>query len=484
MSIINAVIVVILVLNTIGAIFTVLREVRDISTTWAWLLVLIFLPVIGFGLYLFAGRGLSAKKVEQIRAEYQNGVQTLVALQKRQNERNRLLPPTALSPASKELINLFLNTDQAPVLGNDDIKIFVDGTKKFKALFADIDAATNYIYLEYYTIYNDELGNELQRHLVAKAKEGVEVKVIYDAWGSLGANAKWWRPLTDAGGQVETYFSSRHIILDFRLNYRDHRKLVVIDDKIGYIGGFNVGDQYVSRKKKFGFWRDTHLRIMGNTVFAIKVQFLMDWNATVSDDKQLGYDIGEMPQPQPKKHHTPIQIVASGPDNSDQQIKLGYVKMITSATKSVWIQTPYLIPDDSAQDALVTAALAGIDVRIMIPHMPDHPFIFRATQYYANVLTQAGVKIYHYEAGFLHAKTVLIDNKIASVGTANFDIRSFKLNFEVCAFIYDRTIAQQLTTIFEEDQTHSQLLTPALIAKQGHWLRFKQYFSRLLSPIL
>ncbi|MHA3066138.1 cardiolipin synthase [Lacticaseibacillus saniviri] len=484
MTTIMWIVVAILVLNTLGAIITVLREVRDISTTWAWLLVLIFLPVIGFGIYMFAGRGLSAKKVQQIQEQYVAGVDAFLALQKHENNRNRLLPPSDLSPASRELVNLFLNTDQAPVLGNNQLQIYTDGEKKFAALFRDIDAAKSFIYIEYYTIYADQLGHELQRHLVAKAKEGVTIKVLYDAWGSLGATAKFWRPLTDVGGQVETYFSSQHIFTDFRLNYRDHRKVVVIDDAVGYIGGFNVGDQYVSRDPKFGYWRDTHLRVQGDTVQALKVRFLMDWNATVKDDKQIAYSVKPLENTEPSQLNTPIQIVASGPDNHHQQIKFGYTKMISSATESVWIQTPYLVPDDTVFDALTSAALSGIDVRIMVPDMPDHPFIFRATQYYANALTALGVKVYHYQNGFLHAKTMIVDGKIASVGSANLDIRSFKLNFEINAFIYDRQVAGQLRDIFEDDLKKSRLLTVEEINHQSRWLHFKQRFSRLLSPIL
>jgi len=484
MSTIFWIIALLLVINTVGAIFTVLREVRDISTTWAWLLVLILLPFIGFGIYLFAGRGLSAKKIRLIQGQYTDGISNFLDLQKRENARNRLLPETDLSLTSKEMINLFLTTDQAPVLAHNQVQIYTDGEKKFAALFRDIDAAKDYIYIEYYTIYNDQLGNELQRHLIDKAKQGVEVKVLYDAWGSLGATPKWWRALTDVGGQVESYFSSRHLFTDFRLNYRDHRKVVVIDDAIGYVGGFNVGDQYVSRDPKFGYWRDTHLRVVGDTVQALKIRFIMDWNATVATTRQLAYNVSLPEAHEQWQHETPMQIVASGPDNPTQQIKMGYTKMIASATESIWIQSPYLVPDDTVFDALVSAALAGIDVRVMVPDMPDHPFIYRATQYYANALTRAGVKVYHYQNGFLHAKTVVVDGRIASVGSANFDIRSFKLNFEIVAFMYDRRMAQQLRSIYTEDLAHCYLQTEEMIRQQSHWLTFKQQFSRLLSPIL
>ncbi|MFD1485609.1 cardiolipin synthase [Lacticaseibacillus baoqingensis] len=482
MSIVTWLLISLLVINTLGAIFTVLRSVRDISTTWAWLLVLLFLPGLGFLIYLFAGRRLSAKKMRLIQAAVAKGSAAFVQLQKRANAHGRLLPTADLTPAAQELINLFLNTARAPVLTNKSVQLYYDGPKKFAALFEDIAKATDYIYVEYYTIYNDALGNQLRDLLIQKAQAGVRVRVLYDAWGSMGASARWWRPLVVAGGQAETYFSSKHLFLDFRLNYRLHRKLVIIDDAIGYIGGFNVGDQYVSRAKKFGFWRDTHLRVMGNTVMALKIQFTSDWNATVSQG-QLPYPNRPLAVDQPTSQNA-MQIVASGPESSGQQIKAGYVKLITSATKTVWIQTPYLIPDETVYDALMTAALAGIDVRVMIPNMPDHPFIFRATQYYAAQLTAVGVKIYHYQKGFLHAKTMVVDDRLASVGSANLDIRSFKLNFEANAFIYDPTVAHQLTVAFEHDLVESLRLTPKMIAEQSHWLHFKQRFSRLLSPIL
>ncbi|WP_461214772.1 cardiolipin synthase [Lacticaseibacillus sp. GG6-2] len=483
MSLFGWLIIGLLFINTLGAIFTVLRSVRDIATTWAWLLVLIFLPVLGFVIYLFVGRRLSAKKMQLIHAEYAHGIAAFVQLQKRANVRGNLLPQASLTPTGQELINLFLNTARAPVLTNESVQLYFDGKDKFAALFADIEAAKHYIYVEYYTIYNDALGNQLRDLLIAKAKQGLEVRVVYDSWGSMGATTRWWHPLVQAGGSAETYFSSKHLIADFRMNYRLHRKIVIIDDTIGYIGGFNVGDQYVSRSKKFGFWRDTHLRVVGDTVMALKIQFTMDWNATVRRGRQLPYPNAPLTAMQGQPGNA-IQIVASGPDSIGQQIKAGYVRMITGATRSVWLQTPYLIPDDTVYDALVAAALAGIDVRVMIPNMPDHPFIFRASQYYAAALTRVGVKVYHYQKGFLHAKTMVIDGNVASVGSANMDIRSFKLNFEVNAFIYDQAVAARLAAAFQRDLDDCYLLTPELIAEQSHWLHFKQRFSRLLSPIL
>lgn len=484
MSILWFIIVAIIILNTIFAIITVFRQPRDISATWAWLLVLILLPVIGFILYMFTGRGLSRHKIFSLQTQIEDGLAAKIHVQKQENAAQRLLPPTELSTESTELVNLFLFLDKAPLTKNNHVEIITDGHEKFRLLFQDILAAKHSIHIEYYTIYNDRIGNQLMTLLKKKAAEGVEVNVIYDAWGSHGATKKWWSQLEKVGGHVEAFFSSKHSLTDFRLNYRDHRKIVVIDGEIGYVGGFNIGDQYLGRLPKFGYWRDTHLRILGEAVASLQIRFTMDWNATVGPEDKLSYDENYFPEVSSTPGNVSMQIVSSGPNSDLEQIKMGYLKMITSATKSIWIQSPYLIPDDSIIDALRIASLSGIDVRIMIPDMPDHPFIYRATQYYARLLHNSNIKIYLYRNGFLHAKTFIVDEHIASVGTANLDIRSFKLNFEVNAFIYDQEVAKQLHDIFLNDLKHTDLLTNEMLQKQSQWLRFKQRFSRLLSPIL
>ena len=475
----------IIFINALLAIITILRQPRDIAATWAWLLVLILLPVGGFILYMFTGRGLSRKKIFQSQSQIDDGLSALVDIQRKENRKNDLLPKKMLSSEASEMVNLFLNINNAPVLKNNHVKIYTDGQAKFDALFADIKQAQKSIHIEYYTIYNDRLGNELQQLLIQKAKEGVSVNVVYDAWGSQGATQKWWRALEDVGGHARTFFSSKHTITDFRLNFRDHRKIVVIDGKIGYIGGFNVGDQYLGRSKKFGHWRDTHMRITGNAVLALQVRFMMDWNASVEPAIKLTYSEELFPVDQSQNRGSAaMQIVSSGPDKLDEQIKLGYLKMISTAKKRLWIQTPYLVPDDSIIDALTTAAMSGVDVRIMTPNMPDHPFIYRATEYYSQLLHAAGVKIYRYEDGFLHAKTAVMDGHISTVGSANMDIRSFKLNFEANTFIYDPKVTAQLEAIYQADMEKASLLTDEIIAQQSTWLKFKQKFSRLLSPIL
>ena len=281
---------------------------------------------------------------------------------------------------------------------------------------------------------------------------------------------------------MEAFFPSRFPIINYRINYRNHRKLVIIDGKIGYIGGFNVGDEYLGKNKKFGYWRDTHLRIIGSSVHAIQTRFILDWNQA-SDSNDIAYSPELFPKTE-SKGDISLQIVSSGPDSEWEHIKYGYIKMISYARESIFIQTPYFIPDASLLDALRIASLTGKDVRIMIPNKPDHPFVYWATYFYVGEMLNAGARVYIYDNGFIHAKTIIVDGKLASVGTANIDVRSFKLNFEVNAFLYDEGISTSLTDSFYKDMDVSRELTLEAYQQRSLKIRFKESISRLLSPIL
>ncbi|KRO03443.1 phosphatidylserine phosphatidylglycerophosphate cardiolipin synthase-like protein [Levilactobacillus paucivorans] len=475
---------IIVILNTALAFVTVFREKRDIAATWAWMLVLVLLPVVGFIAYAFIGRKLPKNRM--FRLQRQVAVQLNERLdQQREQLGTEIMPADKISHSVINMVNMFMETDQAFLARKNRVRIFTNGHDLFHTMMEDIEGAKSSIHIEFYTFYNDQIGNDILDLLVKKAAEGVEVRVIYDPWGSMGTWKRFFKPLMDVGGHVEPFLGVRSAVIDFRLNFRDHRKIVTVDGKVGYVGGFNIGDQYLGRKKKFGNWRDTHLRIVGSAVFSLQARFMLDWNATDRDHPFVDDRIDSRYFPITKvKGTTSLQIVSSGPDSDLQQIKMGYMRLIQTAEKSLWIQTPYLIPDDSVLDSLRIAAMAGIDVRIMIPDKPDHAFVYRATQYYARQLADDGVKIYYYHDGFIHAKTMVIDGKISSVGSANMDYRSFKLNFEINAFIYDEQIAQQLTAIYETDIRNSELITPEMFDQQSAYLKFKQTASRLLSPIL
>jgi cardiolipin synthase len=257
---------------------------------------------------------------------------------------------------------------------------------------------------------------------------------------------------------------------------------VIIDGHIGYVGGFNVGDEYLGLDPKFGYWRDTHLRIQGPAVYAIQTRFILDWNQA-THKRNISYLQEHFPKPVIKGDSS-LQIVTSGPDSEWEQIKNGYIKMISTAKKTIRIQTPYFIPDASVLDALKIACLSGVDVNIMIPNKPDHPFVYWATMSYIGEMLSSGARVYIYENGFIHAKTIIVDHEISSVGTANIDVRSFKLNFEVNAFIYDTEIAQKLDEFFQNDIALSRELSLEAYHQRPRLIRFKESISRLLSPIL
>lgn len=486
MTIFIIILVGLLLLNTAAALITVFRKPRNISSVLAWILTLLFLPGLGFLIYLFCGRGIDGQKVFNLSSADKAKIAEIKEQVDQDNlKANGTLDINLLTDA-RVLNKYFRNMDASPLSKRNSLDIYTDGKEKFEALFEDIRKAEDTVHVEYYSFFNDRIGNRFLSLLCDKVKEGVAVHLIYDPWGSPGANKKFFKDFVALGGKVTPFITSKDMIRKTRLNYHLHRKIVVIDGKIGWTGGFNVGDQYLGESKKFGYWRDTHIRLVGTSVFSLQEIFIMDWNASVqhpSDKMDYSANYFRIANDE-ELGNLALQVVSDGPDTEEEILKSGFIKMILSAEKSVWIQTPYLIPDESMINALLIAVRSGIDVRIMIPCMPDHPFIYRATQYFANYLHMRGVKIYMYQNGFLHAKTMIIDNEICMVGTTNQDIRSYALNFEVSTFIYDAKIASRLTEIFEHDIAQSILLTDEIMSNQTHWLRFKQNFSRLLSPIL
>ncbi|HIY58597.1 MAG TPA: cardiolipin synthase [Candidatus Tetragenococcus pullicola] len=481
-SVIYNILVGLLTINTIIAFITVFRKPRSIASVLAWMVTLVFLPGIGFILYAFCGRGIDGEIIYRFSEHHQS---RLTEINDQIKIRNQAFKKDDLQINSQLLQKYFINSADVPLTKGNEIEFVTDGQEKFARLFEDIRQAKDNVHVEYYAFFDDAIGHRFLDLLVEKAQEGVEVRLIFDPWGGQ-SSIKMFKPLIEAGGKVVAFITSRGLIRKTRLNYHLHRKIVIIDGKISWTGGFNVGDQYLEITEKFGYWRDTHARIVGMGSFLLQEIFIKDWNASVvQEEDSLDYEDRYFVFPEEKEvGETSMQVVADGPESSQQIIKGGFLKMILGAEKRVWIQTPYLIPDDSMLDALLIAVRSGVDVRIMIPCKPDHPFIYRATQYYANQLQKQGVKIYIYDNGFLHAKTILTDNEISSVGTTNQDIRSYDLNFEVNAFCYDPKVNQKVAEIFEKDMEKSTLLTAEIIKKQSYWLRFRQNFSRLLSPIL
>jgi cardiolipin synthase len=284
-----------------------------------------------------------------------------------------------------------------------------------------------------------------------------------------------------AGGQYAFFFPPKFRVINLKFNYRNHRKIVIIDGRVGYLGGYNIAREYLDLKKKFGHWRDTHLRIEGPCLHSMNARFFLDWR--FASREQVPLDEAYVSETA-DAGSSDVQIVSSGPDSLRQEIKSAYLKMISAARRNIYIQSPYFIPDSSIFDALQIAALSGVDVRIMIPCMPDHIFVYWATYYYCGLLLRSGVKVYIYGNGFMHAKTISVDGEVCSVGSANFDIRSYKLNFETNAFIFDEHEVYRHEAIFEEDMAECIELTRMLYARRSLWVKFKENIARLLSDLL
>ncbi|MBD8026500.1 cardiolipin synthase [Ureibacillus sp. Re31] len=475
------VIPIILILNIVLAITVIFLERRDPTSTWAWILVLFFLPLVGFILYLSLGRQMRKKHLFRWEGQKDIGIDKLITYQIEALEENTLDFHSEEVGKHKSLIHMNLKTSDSVLTQDNHIEIFDDGEKKFEALIEDILNAKDHIHIQYYIFKLDHLGNRIITALKKKAQQGIKVRILYDEMGSRGVKKRHFKELFELGGEVEVFFPSILPLINPRLNFRNHRKIVIIDGRVGYIGGFNVGDEYLGLNKKFGYWRDTHLRIEGSSVHPLQTRFLLDWNQ--ASHNNIVYSERYFPAI-PKKGDVAMQIVSSGPDTEWPAIKNGYLKMLMSAKRYIYIQTPYFIPDNSFLNAIEIAALSGIDVRIMIPNKPDHMFVYWATYSYVGKLLRAGAKVFIYEKGFIHAKMIVIDDEISTVGTANIDVRSFSLNFEVNAFIYNRPISHEIAEIFEKDILDCTELTIEKYENRSNIIKFKESISRLLSPIL
>lgn len=471
----------ILILNILLSFVIVFRERKETAQTWAWLLVLMFIPIVGFILYIFLGRGISKDKIFDLKLQGKIGKNLEIEEDKQALMRGLYPhPPTGLVDV-KQLIYMLTVFESTLYTTRNKVTLFTDGREKFDALLEDIKQATDHIHLQYYIYRSDTLGVEVRDALIDAAKRGVKVRGLLDAWGSTQVTASFFDGLKAAGGEVAFFFPLFVPYINPRINYRNHRKIVVIDGNIGYTGGFNVGNEYLGQVQKFGYWRDNHLRIHGEAVYALQNRFLMDWNS--QHTKEVSYDPKFFPQIKPSGDMA-LQIVTSGPDTEHEQIKMTYLKMISLAKKEILIQTPYYIPDESIHEALKLALLSGVKVHMQIPNKPDHLLVYWATYSFAAELLEYGAVIETYENGFIHAKTMIIDNGVVSVGSANIDVRSFRLDFEVNALIYDERMASQVRKAFFDDSKVSQPLTKEKYEQRGTIIKFKEGLARLISPLL
>ena len=484
-NIIAVILLVLLFANVILAGLTVFFEHRNPASTWAWLMVILFVPILGFFCYLIFGR--EAKKEEMFRRKAENDFGTYYGYMSEMDKYSMMISAQRKAIEGRidiidskhlnDLAYLHINSGSCITYSNS-VKSYFDGETKFNDLIEDIRNAKDFIHMEYYIVRGDDLGKRIVSELEKKAAEGVEVRFLYDGMGNNTLSGRFFKKLIAAGGKVGRFLPP----FITRLNYRDHRKITVIDGKIGYIGGLNIGDEYLGKVKRYGNWRDTHIRIEGDAVDQLQLRFIMDWNFVYNKETELSDKY--FPEEKNNNGNVKMQIVSSGPDTMQQNIRNGYFKMMNEAEKNIYITTPYFVPDEGIFAALKVAALSGIDVRIIIPANPDHPFVYWASMSYLGELLRVGVKCYQYTNGFIHSKTVYVDGFVTSVGTANMDIRSFDLNFETNAFIYDREVTREHEEQFLEDIKNSTEITLDWYDRRSPWFRVKEAISRLISPML
>ncbi|CDZ75365.1 Major cardiolipin synthase ClsA [Peptoniphilus sp. ING2-D1G] len=471
------------VINIIFSMIIIFAEKRKPISTLLWVMAINFLPIFGFILYLFIGQDLSKKRMFDKRGSIKEDVGKISSAQLDLIKSGKK-PIKERTKNYLDIIELFNKGEQELLYSRNSVIKYNDGKDMFKQLFEDINNAKTAIYIQTYIFKSDELGMELIDLLKKKAQEGLEVILLVDGMGGRKFRNRDREDLKRNGVKVEIFFPGLFKTINTRINYRNHRKIIVIDHMIGYVGGLNIADEYVSRDKKFGFWRDTHLRITGDAVVGLEFRFFLDYR--YASGREDGGFISIIPDAfkEEEKLNTEMCIVTSGPNTKVNSIRNGYGKMITRAKKSVYIQTPYFIPDDGLYNAIKTAVLSGVDVNIMIPKTRDHIFVHWASLSFLGDLIQWGVKAYLYDGGFLHSKVITCDDYLSSVGTANFDIRSFELNFEVNAFIFDEQLNRSLVEDFKADVEKSIEITKEYYASRSVMVKFKEGISRLLSPLL
>jgi len=366
-----------------------------------------------------------------------------------------------------------------PLLKGNQVELLIDGDATFDNICAGIDAAKKYILFQFFIVKDDELGRRIKDHLIAKAKEGVAVYFLYDEIGSHDLPDAYKNELRAVGVWVFDFHTRKGSRNRFQINFRNHRKIVVVDGETAWVGGHNVGDEYLGKDPKFGHWRDTHVRIEGPAALGAQLSFIEDWHwATETIPPELMWEPKQAADGDQR-----VLIVPSSPADELETASLMFLHAINTARKRIWIASPYFVPDDAIIFALQLAGLRGVDVRILIPDKPDHLLVYLAAFSYFKDAGRTGVRFYRYTDGFLHEKVMLIDDFAASVGTANFDNRSFRLNFEITALVADPAFSEKIEKMFEADFSKSHEMDPDALEKKSFWFRLAVKFARLTSPV-
>jgi len=452
-----------------GTIFIVISENRNPIRSISWLLLLIFLPVVGLIFYYFFGQ--DTRKMKKMSSKYYQMIKELSF--------KDLLPDVRmdLSQGDVRLIKLLGKSNYSPLLQGSDVEVITTGERKFSALLDDLENAKHHIHMEYFIFHHDETGKQVRDMLIKKAKEGVEVRFLYDDVANWRVPDRFYKEMTKVGAEVTSFMKVKLPTFHSKVNYRNHRKVVIIDGLIAYTGGMNISNDYSTNPK----WRDTHLRIKGQGVLGLQAGFLIDWHSSGKD--RLDAPTSYFPV-QPVFNSSLMQIVNDGPDNFYRVICQATIHIIATANDYVYIQTPYFLPTDSLFQALESAALSGVDIRLMVSRCSDSPYVDPAAQSYYEELLKSGVRIYEMNDCFVHAKTIVSDDMTSVIGSANFDFRSFESNFEVNTYIYDPDVAKRNREIFFKDMERCVEIDYEEWKSRPKWKRALESVLRLFAPLM
>jgi cardiolipin synthase len=470
----TGIVLIVYVYTILTTIVLLLMENRNPVKSIAWIVVLITVPIVGFVFYIFFGRNIRRRIVLSRRSLHKvKRNSTMIASDIEQ------ISSSVLSPEQRNIATLARNSCDALAYESNKLEIYTDGVSVFEDIFEDIKKAKHHIHLEYYIFLDDEIGRKMIDVLIGKVKEGVAVRVIIDDVGSWQMPKSTIREMQSQGIEVMSFLKVGLPFLSSKVNYRNHRKILIVDGKVGFTGGINIADRYV-KGLKWGKWRDTHIRIEGPAVHGLQKIFLTDWYFV---NRELISDAVFYPDLE-KSGNSLVQIITSGPNTLWNSVMQVYFMAIVQAREYVYIQTPYFLPTESIITALQTAVLSGVDVRIILPMRSDAKVTLASSYSYMGEMLKAGVKMYFYQPGFLHSKTIVIDDKLFTVGSTNMDFRSFEQNFEVNALVFDPEIAVKMRKIFEQDLACSTRVNAKTWRKRPVKVRLKESIARLFSPLL
>ncbi|WP_430815780.1 cardiolipin synthase [Carboxylicivirga sp. RSCT41] len=464
----------------LAIVFIVMLENRSPLKAIPWMLVLLFVPVLGVVFFVFFGQNLRKEKIIRRKGLKNHDLIREIAHSQSYKLAEGSMDDMPRMENNKKLIQLFLNNSSSILTIGNEVDVLNNGEATFSAIIDALRRARHSIHLQYYIFDLDEIGNQVLDILKEKASQGIEIRMIVDDVGSWELKRSFFKEMNSYGIEAYSFLTVRFPTLTSKVNYRNHRKLVIVDGEIGFLGGLNVADRYIKGNPSYGTWRDMHLRIGGDAVNALQSVFFVDWYFVSQKDIA---DTKYFPHKKPAGDKL-VQIVASGPDSDWPGIMMGYYQAISNAKKYVYITTPYFMPGESVLMALKASAMGGVDVRIIIPEKSDAYFTALCTKSYVKEMLIAGVKFYFYKPGFLHSKMMVVDDEVCTIGTTNMDFRSFEQNYEVNAFIYDEQKAKEVKGYFMSDLNESYLIDLTEWRKRPYWQKAKESFARLFSPAL